>query len=518
MALKAFHDNPCIGGFGGESTVSIGILIPDSKDEDLVQNGDALCQIVKELVDNAMDACKPKGRNQRVKVEIFPYEHDNKILKIQVSDTGVGMSSIQDCVDAFQSNKGRLQSKTAGRYGVGLTLCMLHAQRLVSNSYCCITSATEKKEHYTRAFYVVDTNGDSVVCQKQERFRKPSHNESGTCVTVLVPVGDEHFQTSCFLRHGGLTLFSIPLSQGGVTAALAWTRLENYFVRFRLRDGGPDLEILAPALSEAPIFVRARPVVASECVRFLSVCDEEYYEDALEDCLEDGDTVNNSKPPAPLTAAQQRLEPRRKAAFVAGQSFLGYHLKLENVARSVQTIRMNTSRSNEALEPSLEVDIFVCPDAPTPSKSREEPVAIMKLIRMVNDVPLLDGAEGCACGLVHGLANKLVWGSFGLHVTQSSDSDKNSWTPLFDIGDSGQVAPFFQQHQHGLWTGGSNEAPNRGNNEKERKRKHKSLSNGFFPPAKARLGEVTVVIKIQASPSCLSLPTLSKVRYRSLEK
>jgi anti-sigma regulatory factor (Ser/Thr protein kinase) len=193
MALKAFHDNPCIGGFGGESTIAVRLLDPDNEDEEFPESGDVLCQIVKELVDNAVDACKCKGSNERVKVEILPYEHDDKILKIQVSDNGVGMASIQECVDVFQSSKGRSESKTAGRYGVGLTLCVLHAQRLVSNSYCCITSATEDKEHYTRAFYVVDTNGNSVVCQKEEEFPKPSENESGTCVSVLVPVSTTAF-------------------------------------------------------------------------------------------------------------------------------------------------------------------------------------------------------------------------------------------------------------------------------------------------------------------------------------
>lgn len=188
MALRAFHDNPCIGGFGGESTVAIRSLEPGDDHEERSKSGDALCQIIKELVDNAVDGCKSKDGGQRVKVEIFPYEYDEQILKIQVSDTGVGMEDIQKCVEAFESSKGRSKNKTAGRYGVGLTLCMLHAQRLVSNSYCCITSATKEQKSYTRAFFVVDTDGNSVVCKKVERLEKPSSDESGTCVSVLVPV------------------------------------------------------------------------------------------------------------------------------------------------------------------------------------------------------------------------------------------------------------------------------------------------------------------------------------------
>lgn len=200
MALRAFHDNPCIGGFGGESTVAIRSLEPGDDDEERSKSGDALCQIIKELVDNAVDGCKSKGGGQRVKVEIFPYQDDEQILKIQVSDTGVGMEDIQKCVEAFESSKGRSKNKTAGRYGVGLTLCMLHAQRLVSNSYCCITSATKEQKSYTRAFFVVDTDGNSVVCKKVERLEKPSSDESGTCVSVLVPVSPTNSLGTAYMR------------------------------------------------------------------------------------------------------------------------------------------------------------------------------------------------------------------------------------------------------------------------------------------------------------------------------
>eukprot|EP00980_Cylindrotheca_fusiformis_P008737 scaffold1868_cov193-Cylindrotheca_fusiformis.AAC.22 len=488
MALKAFHDNPCIGGFGGESTLSTCLPASSKIDEDLPQSGDALCQIVKELVDNAMDACKPKGTNQRVKVEILPYEHDDRILKIQVSDTGVGMTSIQECVDVFQSSKGLSESKTAGRYGVGLTLCMLHSQRLISNSYCCITSATKEKESYTRAFYVVDTKGDSVVCQKQEKFRKPTRSESGTCVSVLVPVS----------------------TQGGVAAKSAWRRLENYFVRFQLRSSvssgaRPDLEVLAPTLSTKPIFVRAQAVTTSFKTSLSR--GEDNYADALEGTLDD-QSSHKKKP----TVAQQKLEPGRKAAFLAGRSFLGDYVMLENVAHSVQSIRMDPTKPATSVAPRLELDVFVCPDRPESDLGRKEPVAMMRLIRMVNDVPLLDGAEGCACGLVRGLANKLVWGSFGLHVAQSNDTDKDSWTPLFDVRDSDHVAPFFQQHQHGLWTGGIEATDKVIDKSEHQKRKPNSLSKATFPPAKARLGDITIVIKIRAAPSTLPLPTLSKGR------
>ena len=243
--------------------------------QNTVTDCDAFSQIVKELVDNAVDACcmvsgpqpqsKSKRRrgktppnkasssssssssssattsSRRVRVVIEPFipplpsSTDNltetstaddddddddtseaptavvktkrarDILRVTVSDNGVGMTSIQDCVEAFRSSKAnnttatatagdksstqqQQQHMTAGRYGIGLTLCLLHAQRLVPNSSTCITSATATASHFTRTYCVVDTEGDSVRCVDQTLVPKRTPEESGTSVSLLIPV------------------------------------------------------------------------------------------------------------------------------------------------------------------------------------------------------------------------------------------------------------------------------------------------------------------------------------------
>ena len=147
-----------------------------------------------------------------------------ELLRVSVNDNGVGMSSIEDCVEAFRTSKrsndrfppdnsqssvgtgsmsgsavGAAESqqpkpsgegRTAGRYGIGLTLCLLHSQRLCPNSVASITSATADAIQWTRASYVVDTEGDRVRCVKKELLDKKA-GESGTMVSLLVPV-------SCF--------------------------------------------------------------------------------------------------------------------------------------------------------------------------------------------------------------------------------------------------------------------------------------------------------------------------------
>jgi hypothetical protein len=237
MALRTFKSNPSIGGFGGEYASSRPGGDTDAAASSLSRakvtvgaSCDAFAQIVKELVDNAVDACAPdatttigiEGVNRertikRVRVNItsetvpvVARDNDNangsgvsiseinangsgvsisemSCVRIEVSDNGCGMADSDYCVSAFSSNKNGLDSNvgesqtskkatkrkplqtvvknanekkvkggnekqktssdsndnyTSGRYGVGLTLCLLHAQRLVPGTGACITSAT----------------------------------------------------------------------------------------------------------------------------------------------------------------------------------------------------------------------------------------------------------------------------------------------------------------------------------------------------------------------------------------
>jgi hypothetical protein len=278
MALRAFKSNPSIGGFGGEYASSRlgGDAEASSPSRAKVTVGgscDAFAQIVKELVDNAVDACAPfedatttigiEGVNRertmkRVRVSItsatVPVERDNdnndsgvsiperSCLRIEVSDNGCGMADSDYCVSAFNSNKkgqtsnvesqtstkatkrkpllsvvknanekkvkgGKEKQKTSsdsnenytsGRYGVGLTLCLLHAQRLVPGTGACVTSATASSSEWTRAIYEPDTDADAIVCKKKDKFPK-FVGESGTTISLLVPVSHDFALLTLFL-------------------------------------------------------------------------------------------------------------------------------------------------------------------------------------------------------------------------------------------------------------------------------------------------------------------------------
>jgi signal transduction histidine kinase len=133
MALRTFRHNPSLGGFGGES---LSLLEQESGASEESIHSDAFAQILKELADNAVDACRldrsPKGKRaqkqmsmRRVRIQIDAETNEGKdVLLVKVSDNGCGMKDIQACVDAFQTSKGhndKDKSMTSGRYGIGLT-------------------------------------------------------------------------------------------------------------------------------------------------------------------------------------------------------------------------------------------------------------------------------------------------------------------------------------------------------------------------------------------------------------
>jgi hypothetical protein len=155
--------------------------------------------------------------------------------------------------------------------------------------------------------------------------------------------------------------------------------------------------------------------------------------------------------------------------------------------------------------------------------------ATLQLVRMVNGIPLLDSPEALACGIVQKVSNNGAnWNSFGLEVSSKKMNESvtkrnggDNGTPLFNIEDSAQVAPFFRESAHGLFHGKHRQDDNDddssseedtfdpGHSTRKRKKARSSLASLF--PAALRLGEILMIVNIRAKPSALPLPTLSKV-------
>lgn len=181
MALRVLSENPSIGGFGGEGNP-------------FIEDGDAVAQILKELVDNSADACRQLQNGiHKIEVIVEENEKNNEFLNVTVRDNGIGMSSIKDCILQFSTTKTGNDEEnvgagtnTAGRYGMGLTLSLLHARRLAKGSDATIRSTTKDSSHWTTVTCYVDK--ESVHRTSENTEEKEEDDISGTSIVILLPV------------------------------------------------------------------------------------------------------------------------------------------------------------------------------------------------------------------------------------------------------------------------------------------------------------------------------------------
>mmetsp|Transcript_15518 Transcript_15518/g.31421 ORF Transcript_15518/g.31421 Transcript_15518/m.31421 type:complete len:910 (+) Transcript_15518:36-2765(+) len=656
MALRAFQSNPAIGGFGGEGGSQLDYINTQENNDRATKKAtqikeqstsagttqhasasshlggescDAFAQIVKELVDNAVDACARENNNdigkenernaasaspvssKRVRVEIKPTqisisdddENDDddatktmECLRVKVSDNGCGMEDIDACVSAFRSTKNGVdtdsidkqsssqqqqsrgkqktngkQSKskskkkqdtgssannkhassslssssyTSGRYGVGLTLCLLHAQRLVPNSVTLIVTSTKSSDYWTIRRYRADTDKDEIVCLKEERLPKIDKEECGTIVEVLVP--------------------------GGQGATSAWPRLAEYFARFQLSIDLPcSIEVKAETLQPLPLYVRPpkemqrrihrkgmKPLavdvlmnstknndVDDDIVEMSDNDDGGDWDDGFDEgnAEEEGENSIELQRVSKSSRERARLEDEKKRKVALMQRAASLYkgrvdLRETNVAYSTQRIRQKNeggkSASNAAHGPILEMSMVVFGTRTTASTDDSvhsgndtccNKTAKLQVVRMVNGIPVLDSSEALACGVMTKISRSTaLWNSFGLEISDRSQLTSSS--PSFGINDSAQVAPFLRTSAHSLYSGQDDALSSSDDDDfdledihNKRKRKKEQQARCILPAAQ-RLGDVLILVQIRAKPSALPLPTLSKGRLPMNDK
>jgi hypothetical protein len=569
MAFRAFRSNPAIGGF------SEGI------DDDIFP------QVLKELVDNAVDACRDvkDGEIRRVRVNIqnekmilhpdvangmsASVPKTQEVLRITVTDNGCGMEDIEKCVCPFESNKTPRQdsscpkdfNQTAGRYGIGLTLCMLHAQRLLPHSHTTIKSAIASSSTWTSIKCVVDSEHDVINIVDKRQLPKDEH-KSGTAICIVVP--------------------------GGEGTKRAWPRLAEYFARFHLSIGIKcSLEVLAPFFSNVPLFIRP-PIEFELKNRTIAdgIQDDKKENSDFNDFVdingiignhskmnqighnneedskmkernswhnnaEDAvftDRINIVKNVKSSSKREDLVIQQRKEMKNAFSSYLKTDVDIKNVAHSCQKIRRipNESTVESESNSTLEVDVVICPhedffndvdngeqdekrhdDMRTKTQERCQMAsedcsnAKLMVIRMVNRIPLLDNVEASACGVVRGVCRSVLWNTIGLEISANEvfSKDRSSLqAPTYSLRDSAHVAPFltgkrnhsvykFETSDEGLCSDTDSQIENLVQKDKKRKKNEVTLQ-----PVGLRMGHVYVMVQFNAEPTELPLPTLSKGR------
>ena len=338
--------------------------------------------------------------------------------------------------------------------------------------------------------------------------------------------------------------------KGGPSATLAWPRLAEYFARFNLSlDMTCSLEVLAPTLSRVPLWVHPNDVNPSKseymkskmCTTKSSEVNAQRMKENKPNC-----TYIQGKKDFVHTLKKKNANRKREQIWKATQTYLGCSIDLANVAYASVPIRMEDRITNKKAPKKLSLNgprLVVAVVIHSRSMSEEddtldegsnemqkekrstsciedrfdtEPIASksasMVLIRMVNKIPLLDSAEAAACGLIYGLASKKrMWNSFGLEVNMNIDPGNINAIPTFDVRDSDQVMPFFNQGSHNLLEYDSESDNDNDPLSAGAKRKRRRGSRHLLP-ASLRLGSILLIVQIHAEPATLPLPTLCKVR------
>lgn len=320
--------------------------------------------------------------------------------------------------------------------------------------------------------------------------------------------------------------------------------------------------MFAPTLSKLPIYIRPRkvgkdesgdPPVLKKKVSALEPARDYPNSDEWGDLLDgdDGEEENENSDTEALLDKEQKgndssdvnsitkIDPQRYELVHDVQSFWpNRSIAYDNVARSVRDIRnynhQTTLTEKETAgnsECQMEVSMAVCPHSEHDEKenssddsaaitsndvlSGDETAARLQLVRIVNGVPIMESAEAHSCGLVHGIANRGVWGSFGLDIDRSTmiaPDTSSSSTPSFLLRDNSLITPFMNRNQnHKQLKVDDYDSIHSHNNKAEKKKRERKEKD--LLPANVRIGTILVVVQIRAAPSSLPLPSLSKVRF-----
>jgi DNA topoisomerase-6 subunit B len=146
----------------------------------------AFYQVVKELIDNALDATDMHGILPDVKISIEKADEVQEYYKITVEDNGIG---IPPDVVPYAFGKVLFSSKyvmkqSRGMYGLGVKMVVLYAQMTTGRPVEVITS----RENYRMIYYFklrIDINKNEPIIIERGAWRK-TRDWHGTVVSVTI--------------------------------------------------------------------------------------------------------------------------------------------------------------------------------------------------------------------------------------------------------------------------------------------------------------------------------------------
>ncbi|MBW3019002.1 DNA topoisomerase VI subunit B [Candidatus Woesearchaeota archaeon] len=132
----------------------------------------ALLTVIKEAVDNGIDACEEAGFLPEINVEIIDMENDR--FRISVEDNGPGIVKKQIpsiFARLLYGSKFHTLKQARGQQGIGISAAVLYAQ-LTTGRPAKITSCTGKESHYFELRIDTKTNKPEIIKDEKIEWDK----------------------------------------------------------------------------------------------------------------------------------------------------------------------------------------------------------------------------------------------------------------------------------------------------------------------------------------------------------
>lgn len=142
----------------------------------------ALLTVIKEAVDNALDACEEAGFLPEVSVEIVDMENDRFRVSIEDNGPGIVKKQIPNIfAKLLYGSKFHKLKQARGQQGIGISAAVLYGQ-LTTGRPARITSRTskEKDAHYFELHIDTKTNKPEIIKDNKIEW----HKEHGTKIEI----------------------------------------------------------------------------------------------------------------------------------------------------------------------------------------------------------------------------------------------------------------------------------------------------------------------------------------------
>eukprot|EP01035_Chromulina_nebulosa_P026408 gene26408-34568_t len=184
----------------------------------------AVLQAIKELLENALDACKVAAKTiptedgpHKIAITISARASNPDLITVEVSDDGIGMADPYSFLNCFSTTKSVGIAFAAeeivcmtGKFGVGLSACLTYVLLTSGAPMRLVTKCSNSSVGFV-ADFVLDSEGNPAAQAQAQTNVSADRHVSGTTIRMQLPVSEWPMNTrrgkqliddgkSCFLN------------------------------------------------------------------------------------------------------------------------------------------------------------------------------------------------------------------------------------------------------------------------------------------------------------------------------